>query len=478
MMAATHATGGVRISAVVPVHDKADTLPLTLDWLERLATSGAVHETVLVMDHCTDASAEIAAGRAARGAWLRVLRRDGGGGSAAAARNAGARASSGTHLLFLDADVVGRDDFGERMRERVARVPDGVALAPVLGNAGSLQTWPFRAGDPDALGRLPAREWVDWALGEPDLADLRTELAEPESGSLDHLPAPWTLGWSSAMAVPAAAFRAQGGFRESFAFKGSEDLDLSYRLWRAGAPFGLVPGAPVLHLPHPRDRRREEALDRLQEREMLALHPTPEMEALCAFDGANANPMLGLLSRVDRRAVEGLARPMPPDARRALALPGHVPLLVGHCGPSLLGELAPERVVCPGLEPAPGRLPLFGFSLPFADAAFPSAVVAGTWQLLPERLAARIVGEALRVAGTVYLLRDLRVRADPAAWPRERLAALDAPYWERTSPPPRSWFDFTAEPLGRAGDVLSFRVRREPGSGAPQLHPSSTRKAS
>ncbi len=212
--------------------------------------------------------------------------------------------------------------------------------------------------------------------------DLRTGLADPADGSLDHLPAPWTLGWSSAMAVPAAAFDALGGFCEDFRFKGSEDLELCYRLWRTGASFGLVSGAEVLHLPHRRDRGREEALDRLQEREMLAMHPTPEMEALCAFDGANANPMLELLARVDRDAVAGLDRPVPAGARGALRLPRDVAAAPRASGRAAVGGgAAGGRNRVPAPRPARARPRRLARGAPrrarrpLLGAVFPAAAV-------------------------------------------------------------------------------------------------------
>lgn len=87
------------LSVIVPAHNEARLLGDTLAALsDALRAVGVEHETWVVDDASTDVTAEIA--RAAGARVLRVEYRH-----IAATRNAGARASSGERLLFLDADT-------------------------------------------------------------------------------------------------------------------------------------------------------------------------------------------------------------------------------------------------------------------------------------------------------------------------------------------------------------------------------------
>lgn len=62
----------------------------------------------------------------------------------------------------------------------------------------------------------------------------------------------WNLNGANS-SVPGLTFRAVGGFDEELAGYGGEDLELGYRLARAGLPFRALPGATAVHLgPDPR----------------------------------------------------------------------------------------------------------------------------------------------------------------------------------------------------------------------------------
>jgi len=93
-----------RLSALVVVHNEEDRLPACL---EKLAFAD---EIVVVLDRCTDRSAEIAAGFGARtvaGAW----EREGG------RRNTGIEACSGDWILEVDADEHVTPELAAEVRE-------------------------------------------------------------------------------------------------------------------------------------------------------------------------------------------------------------------------------------------------------------------------------------------------------------------------------------------------------------------------
>ncbi len=63
---------------------------------------------------------------------------------------------------------------------------------------------------------LEDTELLQWASGQPKLRDPRVPFADPETGSLDHLRAPWSFCWSSALAVKRHLIVGIGGFDQAF----------------------------------------------------------------------------------------------------------------------------------------------------------------------------------------------------------------------------------------------------------------------
>jgi glycosyltransferase involved in cell wall biosynthesis len=107
------------ISFIVPAHNEEFELSSTLAAIHAAASDlGKPYEIVVVDDASTDATPEIAAQAGAK--VIRINRRQ-----IAAARNAGARASQGKYLFFIDADT----------RINASHVTEGIA-ALEAGYAG------------------------------------------------------------------------------------------------------------------------------------------------------------------------------------------------------------------------------------------------------------------------------------------------------------------------------------------------------
>ncbi len=215
----------------------------------------------------------------------------------------------------------------------------------------------------------------------------------------------------------------------------------------------------VFHLPHKRDRDKEERTDRLQERQMLNMYPTRQMEALCAFDGAHANAMIECLQTIDREAVNQIKMywATPFDGHK-LGLPDKIPLVMGTIADWMVSAWKPDYTVNPGSDSNNQNLSLIGLALPFDDKTFASAILVGLWQILPERLSCRIFQETLRVADRVFLLKHTQMPGELIPWPLDVLAIHDTPYWERTCAIRRSFFDFSLTAYGQDGSAELFQI--------------------
>ncbi len=98
------------VSVVIPAFDAAATLPLVLEPLRRLPRDW---EVIVVDDHSTDATAEVARRFGAR------VAPSAGSGSCSAARNTGVLAAHGDIIVFLDADIVSTPENVERAVDRL-----------------------------------------------------------------------------------------------------------------------------------------------------------------------------------------------------------------------------------------------------------------------------------------------------------------------------------------------------------------------
>ncbi|MBY0456577.1 MAG: glycosyltransferase [Gemmataceae bacterium] len=213
------------LSVVVPSHSRPDLLTLCLTSLARFAPAGT---EVIVVD---DGSRGGCVSRAAAAfAGVAVVRRPKAGGFCAAA-NAGIEAASGqvVQLLNDDAEVTG--GWADAALRWFAD-PRVAAVAPLV-----LQIDPERR----ARGLPPL---VDTAGDEYDPGGFAVKRGHNTAASFP--PGPVFGASGCAAFYRRAAVRAAGGFPEHFGAY-FEDIDLSFRLRRAGGEIVFDPAAVVWH---------------------------------------------------------------------------------------------------------------------------------------------------------------------------------------------------------------------------------------
>lgn len=196
------------ITVVIPTHNRAKMLRRCLRALASQEFTGNF-EVVVVLDGCSDESAQVVADSSA---GLQVRGIEQGQQGPGAARNRGAAVARGAAVLFIDDDIVLAAGAVRAHAEAQARTP-----ALVIG---SIDTVALRRG-------MPSRSVGFW----------KAVKRRHESG----LPPTFLDVFTGNLSVPTDAFRNIGGFDERL--RRSEDIELGYRLTRAGLPVCYAGGA-------------------------------------------------------------------------------------------------------------------------------------------------------------------------------------------------------------------------------------------
>ena len=200
----------ITLSVLVPVRNGGEGLRLCLEAL--LAGDRRPDELIVIDDGSTDGSGELAARLGAR-----LLRRDGGPGGAAHVRNLGARAATGDLLVFFDADVVAHPDTLALMAAEFTQDPELAAL--------------FGSYDDHPPGTLVSR-----------YKNLSHHFVHQHAGRDTH------NFWTGCGAVRRAVFLELEGFDERYGGASIEDIDLGWRMRRAGYRIRLCPAIQGTHL--------------------------------------------------------------------------------------------------------------------------------------------------------------------------------------------------------------------------------------
>ena len=206
----------MKISVVIPTHNKVGLLKRTLDALvdQELGPQGD-WEIVVVNDGSSDGTAAFLAQRSDSSQVPLVVVTPPSNVGRAKARNLGARTAQGNWILFLDDDIV---------------APPGLLSAHL-----------------DLLENNPGCGTIGYAVTEPGLIDA-PHFYYLDSRGVARLapgPVPGRFFVTQNAAVPRGAFLEIGGFDEKFSTYGFEDMEVAFRLEdQAGVRF-LALTAPV-----------------------------------------------------------------------------------------------------------------------------------------------------------------------------------------------------------------------------------------
>lgn len=211
----------MRISVIIPTHNRASTLQNTLSALARQTLSRDEFEVIVVDDGSDDSTrAELRKYRAPYD--FALIEKEQGG--LASARNRGADRASGEILHFLDDDVLPDPRLLDEHRSTHASQAEPVAVVGALPYPPHVRINSFL-----------------WYLERSGHYDLYKHPGKYPGG---RPPMPPMNGNSS---IRRDVFVRVGKYDESFRRYGSEDLDLGFRLARAGVRFVYNPRAIGYH---------------------------------------------------------------------------------------------------------------------------------------------------------------------------------------------------------------------------------------
>ncbi len=209
----------VRVSVIIPTHNRHEQLPVTLAALYDQDLPRQEYE-ILVVDDGSEPPVELAPPR--NGVNQRILRTS--GVERSAARNTGAAAAIGEVLVFIDDDIVVGSYFLRAHLQAHEEWPEALVTGRI---------------------RLPAEE------RRRPFVRFRQRLEEQGVPRVRGRAASAHFCAAGNLSVPAAVFRRLGGFDAGLS--SSEDQDLALRHAAAGGSVAFLPEAEGIH--------RDRALD-------------------------------------------------------------------------------------------------------------------------------------------------------------------------------------------------------------------------
>ncbi|MCC2314002.1 glycosyltransferase [Cellulomonas xiejunii] len=282
-------SSAVAVSIVVPTYNRAALLRRQLMCLVDQQAGSPNFQVVVADDGSSDGTGELVKTFSDRLDIAYHFHEDDGF-RAALTRNAGARLASGEVLVFLDAGALVGPGFVQAHATVHAEL---AAPAVVLG-----YTYGFRPWDPfveleGILARSSPAEVVERYGDHPQFQDMRLPLFESVEFDLRELFTPWTQYWTVNMSVRREDFWRVGGFDESYVGWGGEDVELGFRLHRAGFTPIVSSDAWAIESPHFRDQQANDVSNRRNAWRLWRSHPEPVSEMYSsALSQGRWNPSL------------------------------------------------------------------------------------------------------------------------------------------------------------------------------------------
>lgn len=241
-------TDTLACTVIVPTYNRSGLLRQTLDSLVRQDLPQRSFEVIVVDDGSTDDTEQLVAGYGGNRLDVHYHFQPDEGFRVARARNVGIRHARADVCVFIDSGVILHSGC---LR---AHVTAHRAATSPLALCGYVYGFNLDNEDEDLLNTridLEAPDRTIEAFGRSHEAlDIREDFYRRYTDDFGALPAPWLMYWTCNTSALTRQLREVGGFDEEFRRWGGEDIDLGYRLYRAGAHFLVARRASAIHYPH------------------------------------------------------------------------------------------------------------------------------------------------------------------------------------------------------------------------------------
>lgn len=239
----------IACSVIIPTYNRADLIRRTLQSLTAQTLSPDQFEVLVVDDGSTD-NTRMLAKSFSNTLNIKYFYQKHRGYRVARARNIGIRNALSPICIFIDSGVMAHSQCLE------AHVVSHAASPTPLALCGYVYGFNEDNEDAERIRQLIGNDTADAAIHKlaesGHHGDLREEFYTKYHDNFSDLPAPWLVFWTCNASAPTGLLRSISMFDENFQSWGAEDIDVGYRLFRAGARVALNRRALSLHYPHPK----------------------------------------------------------------------------------------------------------------------------------------------------------------------------------------------------------------------------------
>jgi glycosyltransferase involved in cell wall biosynthesis len=232
----------MRYSFVLPTYNRKEYLKRSLQALNNLSGyTGENYEAVVVDDGSSEETLEYIRGVNHNYRLNYIYLERGEDSCRSRTRNYGISAARGKYIAFIDNDIVVNSDYLQEL-DRYFSASDNLVII------GTRLDCPA-----DMIGKTDIKDLRARAAGEadPGILDLRHLTLNSLSYNLPAHKYPWMMTLTCNFAAPRKLLLEAEGFDENFKKWGYEDIELGYRLHKAGARFVFNSRIEVFHQSHP-----------------------------------------------------------------------------------------------------------------------------------------------------------------------------------------------------------------------------------
>lgn len=395
------------VTVIIPTYNHSELLERTLVCLKHQEADNSIFEVIVCDDGSSDDTKEVACSFEAD-LDLRYCYQKDLGFRAGTARNMGLHLAKYEICVYLDTGVLVGSDLIVNIIHFHQCYENTIGLGTVHGMNQKDHQHPLAK----YLQSIASSEHPEACLRNPMLKaypDSRQTQFDFYENDLDRCLAPWSMFWTSMVSVETHLLRQVGGFDESFHGWGHEDLELGYRLWKAGLHFRADPSLRALHLPH-EQFNPVQMTSRKNHLHFVKLHQELPVELSYVNQNFIYEMLLGQFNAADEYL------PQDYDNLDQALLGSHNEgrrLAVGYMTPAFVSRFnITDAFACNQRNAEmirtqrPDVRSAFkaGFVNFCEDHTYHTAIITDVWKVIPITLLIVLLDEMLRIAKRVYLL--------------------------------------------------------------------------